>query len=73
MGGTLKLTDEEELWGKIEYNLSDRGCFNGIDDDVMEELREDLIALIRGSLSVIKRKDDPGRPVPHHGSGPDNI
>ena len=68
---TAGLLDEEALWAKIEHNLSDRGCFNGIDDDVMEELRADLIALIRGSLSVIKRKnDDPGRPVPPHGSGP---
>lgn len=58
MGGTIEpkvKTDEETLWSKIELNLNDRGCFNGIDDDVMKELREDLIALIRGSLSVIKR------------------
>lgn len=40
---------------KIEHNLDDRGCFNGIDEDVMEELREDLTALIRGSLSVLER------------------
>lgn len=47
--------DAEKLWKKIESNLDDRGCFNAIDDDVMEELRTDLIALIRGSLSVIER------------------
>ena len=52
-----KKGDAEELWKKIERNLDDRGCFNGIDDDVMEELRIDLIALIQGSLSVIDRID----------------
>jgi hypothetical protein len=52
-----KKDNAETLWGKIERNLDDRGCFNGIDDDVMEELREDLIALIRGSLSIIERTE----------------
>lgn len=52
-----KKDSAETLWHKIEYNLSDRGCFNGIGDEVMEELRTDLIALIRGSLSVIERTE----------------
>ena len=51
----VKKDDAEELWAKIERNLDDRGCFNGIDDDVMEELRTDLTDLIRGSLSVMER------------------
>lgn len=37
----------EVLWISIERELDDRGCFNGIDDDVMEELRSSLIDLIR--------------------------
>ena len=55
MGGTIEVDDAKNLWKKLECNLSDRGCFNGIDDDVMEELRTDLIALIRGTLSVNTR------------------
>lgn len=42
------------LWILIERNLTDRGCFNGIDDDVMEELREDLTVLIRRYLHPLK-------------------
>lgn len=56
MGGTIEEKDDaKDLWEKIKHNLDDRGCFNGIDDDVMEELDTDLIALIRGSLSKITR------------------
>jgi hypothetical protein len=54
----MKKDEAEALWDKIEQNLGDRGCFNGIDDDVMEELEADLIALIRGHLSKMKRKED---------------
>jgi hypothetical protein len=54
----MKKDEAEALWDKIEQNLGDRGCFNGIDDDVMEELEKDLIALIRGHLSKMKRKED---------------
>lgn len=68
MGGSVELTGKElesakegfaavELWIKIKANLSDRGCFNGIDDQTMRELETDLIGLIRGSLSVIERTD----------------
>lgn len=56
MGGTIEVDEAKELWKKIEHNLSDRGCFNGIDDAVMEELRTDLIALINGTLSKETRK-----------------
>lgn len=56
MGGTIKVDEAEALWTKIELNLSDRGCFNGIDDEVMEELRGDLTALIRGTLFKEDRK-----------------
>lgn len=27
------------IWEHVERDLSDRGCFNGIDEDVMSELR----------------------------------
>jgi len=46
--------EAEDLWLKIQDNLSDRGCFNGIDDDVMEELQADLIALIRREVPSLK-------------------
>lgn len=52
-----KQDEAEKLWDKIEMNLGDRGCFNGIDDDVMEELEQDLIAVIRGHLSKLLRKE----------------
>jgi hypothetical protein len=38
------------IWKWIESDLSDRGCFNGIDDDVMEELRAVQIETIRKFL-----------------------
>lgn len=56
MGKTLEVDEAKALWEKIEHNLSDRGCFNGIDEEVMEELRADLIALIRGTLAKEARK-----------------
>ena len=42
-----KAFEAAELWMKIETNLRDRGCFNGIDDDVMDELRLDLLNEMR--------------------------
>lgn len=45
------LTKAKTLWNEIENNLDDRGCFNGIDEDVMSELRSDLINIIRDKLS----------------------
>ena len=56
MGRTIEVDPAKELWKKIEHNLSDRGCFNDIDDEVMKELRGDLTALIRGTLSKEDRK-----------------
>ena len=54
----MKKDEAEALWDKIEANLGDRGCFNGIDDETMEELEADIIALIQGHLSKMKRKED---------------
>lgn len=45
--------EAEDLWLAIEANLDDRGCFNGIDRDVMEELRADLIQLIREKVPAL--------------------
>lgn len=56
MGGTIEVDSAKELWKKIGHSLSDRGCFNGVDDEVMEEIRGDLTALIRGTLSKEDRK-----------------
>lgn len=42
------------IWRKIEYSLSDRGCFNGIDDDIMEELRRDMLGMIEETIKLAK-------------------
>lgn len=39
-----------EIWVEIEADLSDRGCFNGIDDDVMGELAEAQVSIIAAKL-----------------------
>jgi hypothetical protein len=44
------------LWKMIEANLDDRGCFNGIDDDVMKDLRSDIKSEIAGILVMELRK-----------------
>lgn len=39
------------IWQYVEGDLADRGCFNGIDDEVMAELRQsqiDCIATLLG-------------------------
>ncbi len=46
--------EAEDLWLRIQDNLSDRGCFNGIDDETMQELSADLIALIRREVPSLK-------------------
>lgn len=46
--------EAEDLWRWIELSLSDRGCFDGIDDDVMEELRAAQIAIIRERCPQLK-------------------
>jgi len=38
------------IWRYIEVNLDGRGCFNGIDDETMDELRNDQIARIASLL-----------------------
>lgn len=40
-----------EIWAALERDLSDRGCFNGIDDDVMDELRDAQIITIANLLA----------------------
>ncbi len=35
-----------DLWSLIEKNLEDRDCFQGIDDDIMKELRKEQIETI---------------------------
>ena len=40
----------EHLWAVIKSELADRGCFNGIDDDVFEELESSLVDLIDRTL-----------------------
>lgn len=52
--------EAEDLWLRIQENLSDRGCFNGIDDATMEELSADLIGLIRREAPSLK-----GGPIPN--------
>ncbi len=34
------------IWQHIESDLDDRGCFNGIDNEVMDELRQSQIERI---------------------------
>jgi hypothetical protein len=36
----------KEIWDVLESNLEDRGCFNGIDDDIMCELRSTMKKVI---------------------------
>jgi hypothetical protein len=38
------------IWNKIQFDLDDRGCFNGIDRETMTELREAQIANIIAAL-----------------------
>lgn len=38
------------IWDAVYNNLYDRGCFNGIDDEIMEEIHDDLIATIADEL-----------------------
>lgn len=41
-----------EIWIVIEENLSDRGCFKGIDDCTMRELRNEQIEAIRQAIGA---------------------
>lgn len=34
------------IWAAIETDLDDRGCFNGIDDDILEEIANKQVAII---------------------------
>lgn len=38
------------IWAALESDLEDRGCFNGIDDDVMEELAASMQRIIIDKL-----------------------
>ena len=44
-----------EIWVAIEADLSDRGCFNGIDDDTMAEIAEAQTSTIAGMLRKAAR------------------
>lgn len=41
-----------KIWQEIEDNLADRGCFNGIDNETMTELRRDQVKLI---VSILEK------------------
>lgn len=51
--GRAEVADQATvIWTALEADLSDRGCFNGIDDDVMEELAEAQISTITRLLAA---------------------
>lgn len=39
------------VWNVIAAELDDRGCFNGIDDEVMDELEAACIRLVHAAMS----------------------
>lgn len=41
----------DAVWSVIAAELNDRGCFNGIDDDMMDEIDAACIRLVHAALT----------------------
>lgn len=41
----------ESVWSVVAAELNDRGCFNGIDDETMDELDAACIRLVHAAMS----------------------
>lgn len=51
MTGYVSSETASAVWNVIARELDDRGCFKGIDDDIMDEIDADCTRLVHAAMS----------------------